>query len=340
LRGLPYQLTGTGSLAAPERDRGALADKLRTAGEETYDSPIFQLWRELPEPDISPLDAETFHHRMERSNKLRGQLAAAQHKGVEAIREVRSQLGRLRDEEPGVLLELMQAFRDAEQFDDMIDVVERMPRGLAGTVSVREQYALALNRAGQSEQAEQVLLKLIDDRGPSSETYGILGRVYKDRWEAARRGGDPVLAGGLLKAAIDAYVKGFQTDWRDPYPGINAVQLMELQDRPDRRRHELLPVVTYSVKRRLASTRPDFWDYATLLELAVLDGDEELAMDALEHAVAAVRAPFQPNSTLGTLRRLRQTREARQPREPAPAWALEIERALQASAARIGHSAS
>jgi len=75
-----------------------------------------------------------------------------------------------------------------------------------------------LDRAGKSEKAEQVLTKLIAEHGPSSETYGILGRVYKDRWEAARKAGKQVLARGRLDKAIDAYVKGFGSDWETPTP--------------------------------------------------------------------------------------------------------------------------
>jgi hypothetical protein len=48
---------------------------------------------------------------------------------------------------------------------------------LAATVLVQEQLGLALNRAGRGAEAERVLLDLIGNRGPSSETYGILGRV-------------------------------------------------------------------------------------------------------------------------------------------------------------------
>jgi tetratricopeptide repeat protein len=99
-----------------------------------------------------------------------------------------------------------------------------MPKPLAETVMVKEQLALALNRAGHGERAERVLTDLIERRGPSSETYGILGRVYKDRWEAATKSGNAVLARGVLDKAIDAYLKGFETDWRDAFPGINATK--------------------------------------------------------------------------------------------------------------------
>ena len=98
---------------------------------------------------------------------------------------------------------------------------------------VQEQLALALNRAGQSERAEKVILDLIQEKGAgSSETYGILGRVYKDRWENKlqnKNGASSLFLTGLLNKSIDAYLKGFEIDWRDAYPGINALTLMEIR---------------------------------------------------------------------------------------------------------------
>src|SRR5439155_9726105 len=177
---------------------------------------------------------------------------------------------------------------------------------LAATVMVKEQLALALNRAGQGERAEQVLTELLERRGPSSETYGILGRVYKDRWEAALRRGEDRLAGGLLDKAIGAYLRGFEADWRDAYPGVNAVTLMEIRDPPDRRREELLPVVAYAVARRIAAGKPDYWDHATRVEMAVLARDEAGATAALADALAAVREPWEPETTAGNLRLIRE----------------------------------
>ena len=63
---------------------------------------------------------------------------------------------------------------------------------------------------GREKEAEKVLKDLIDRRGPSSETYGLLGRVYKDRWEDASKAGRELLARGLLDKAIDAYLMGFE----------------------------------------------------------------------------------------------------------------------------------
>lgn len=208
----------------------------------------------------------------------------------------------------------------------MIELTRRMSRPLAETTMVQEQLALALNRFGSGEQAEKILLDLIERRGPNSETYGILGRVYKDRWESAKTAGSTAFARGLLDKAIGAYIKGFEADWRDAYPGVNAVTLMTLREPPDPRKDELIPVVTYATKRRIASGKPDYWDYATLLELAVIAADEAAAVDALGNALAAIREIWEPETTV---RNLRLIREARERRGEAAAWMLEIETELE-----------
>lgn len=329
IRGLPYALDPTGVTAEPERNRKALAGRLRAAQQKTTDSPIFQLLEDLPNPDISRLKTDVFRDRVEYSSNMKTKLAAARTQHVEAVRAIGDELGDLRSVETGVVVDLLLSFRAVEAWTDMIVLVERMPEPLARSVLVREQYALALNRASHGDKAEEVLVKLIAERGPSSETYGILGRVYKDRWERARAQSNEALARGLLNKAIDAYVKGFESDWRDAYPGINAVQLMELRDPPDPRRDELLPVVTYSVKRRIQSKQPDYWDYATVLELAVIDRDEDAVGAALADAVTAVRESWEPKSTLATLRRLRQARETRGERAD---WMTDVERTLEIAA--------
>jgi hypothetical protein len=178
-------------------------------------------------------------------------------------------------------------------------------------------------------EAEKVLKDLIVNRGPSSETYGILGRVYKDAWEAAAANGDDFLAAGYLDKAVEAYLKGFESDWRDAYPGINAVTLMEIKNPPDPRRQNLIPIVAYAVERRMTMGQPDYWDYATVLELKVLAKDEAGAAKALTGALAAVRENWEPKTTAHNLRLIR---EARQDRNESIDWAQQAEDAL------LGHA--
>lgn len=163
-------------------------------------------------------------------------------------------------------------------------------------------------------------------RGPSSETLGLLGRVYKDRWQRVRTT-DPLLARGLLDQAIEAYLQGFEADWRDSYPGVNAVTLMELRDPPDPRRLAVLPVVRYANQRRLQSGQSDYWDHATRLELDVIVYDENDADDTLGQTLAAAREPWQPASTLNNLRLLGAERTRRG--DAHPSWTRQLEAALE-----------
>lgn len=71
---------------------------------------------------------------------------------------------------------------------------------LAKSVLAQEQFEFALNRAGRGEEAQRALTELIEKLGSSSETYGILGRVYKDRWELAQKARQKTLAGVLFSS--------------------------------------------------------------------------------------------------------------------------------------------
>lgn len=309
LRGLPYRLGADGKPADADAARAALAGRLRAAREAATDSPVFQLVENFPEPNIQHIKTDVFRKRVRYAENAKTKLAIARKQGLEAVRAVEADLEDLLQVEAGVVIDLFLSYRAVKGWDEMIALAGRMTPPLAHSVMVQEQLGLALNRARRGEEAEKVLLELINRRGPSSETYGILGRVYKDRWEAATKSGDDFLARGLLEKAIDAYLKGFETDWRDAYPGINAVTLMELRQPPDPRREKLLPVVGYAVERRIAQGQPDYWDYATRLELAVLARNQEAALDALAVALTHVREAFEPETTARNLRLIRETRE-------------------------------
>lgn len=324
LRALPYHLTEEGKPSDVAKGRRQLAERLIEAKNAAADSPLFQLLDGYPEIDHTRTDI--FRERVQYSTKIKEKLATARKQGVEGVQEIERELGPLQDVESGVVIDLFLSYRAVKGWLKMIDLAGKMSSPLAQTVLVQEQLGLALNRAGRGEEAERVLTTLLQKRGPSSETFGILGRVYKDRWEAALKEGSMLLARGLLEKAIDAYLKGFETDWRDAYPGINAITLMEIKESPDARREHLLPVVAYAVERRIAAGKPDYWDHATRLELAVLAKDEQKALAALSGALASVRETWEPESTSRNLRLIREARERR--REIIP-WVKEIEIALE-----------
>jgi hypothetical protein len=90
-------------------------------------------------------------------------------------------------------------------------------------------------------------------------------------------------------------------------------------------------VVRYAIGRRLVAGRPDYWDHATRLELAVLAKDEQAAEAALADALAMVREPWEPETTARNLRLIREARERRGETVP---WAQTIEAALDREAKR------
>lgn len=331
MRALTYGLHSDGTPAAADADRDRLVKLLQAAKADDVDSPVYQLVEGFP--DIQHIKTDVFRDQVAYSatikDELRGIRGKQREEAIGAIHAIEQRIGPLDRVEAGVLVDLLLTCRAVSAWDEMIRIAGCMPDPLRRTPLVQEQLAFGLNRAGRGEEAERVLLQLINARGPSSETYGLLGRVYKDRWDAAAKRGETILARGMLQKAIDAYLKGFEADWRDAYPGINAATLMTLRTPPDPRARELVPVVRYAVERKIASGKPDYWDFATRLELAVLAKDEDGAMDALADALAVVREPWEPETTARNLKLILAAREARQEALP---WMKIIEDELNRKA--------
>jgi hypothetical protein len=318
LRGLPYQLGSNGKPSQPELDKKKLAEKLKYWRDNvlspTTDSPIYQLLQDFP--DIQHLKTDVFRNQAEYSEDVKIRLKDAREiqpstDALALISEIREEIENLADVEPGILIDILLSYRAVSAWPSMIQLVESIPRIIRDTVLVQEQYGFALNRSNQSKKAERVLLNVLEKYGASSETYGLLGRVYKDRWEMARVSGKQTLAAGTLQLAIDAYLKGFEADWRDAYPGINALTLMEYGESPDPRQKQLIPVVSYAVERRMANGEPDYWDYATILELKILARDEPGARKALSVTLPAIRESWEPETTARNLKLIHENRLSR-----------------------------
>jgi tetratricopeptide (TPR) repeat protein len=312
LRALTYSLDVDGKPSNTKEAVSALQQRLTACiAHDLVDSPLYQLVDALQPPPIDRERCDIFRERAAYSVETKTRLAEARAEGnVEAIRSVEERLGDTSVLEAGVAIDLLLSYRAVEGYANMIGLVSRMDRTLAQTVLVREQLAFAQNRLGRSREAEETLKQVIAARGPSSETNGLLGRVYKDRWEKAVKAEEVYAARSLLKQAIETYLAGFEADWRDAYPGINAVTLMEIDDDP--RRHALIPVVRYAAERRLARKgQADYWDHATRLELAILAADAGAAADALGDALANVREKWELETTARNLRLIAETRVAR-----------------------------
>jgi len=154
---------------------------------------------------------------------------------------------------------------------------------------------------------------VIKKNGPSAESCGLLGQVYKDQWQQALIDNQALKAEEYLEMAIDIYVQGYHQDIRDTYPGINAVTLLDIQgdDESLITKTELLPVVKFVASQRLNSSTPDYWEYATMLEISVLENEPEKSRKWLGKALADVRESWEPETTANNLKMILSARQKR-----------------------------
>jgi len=318
-RVLHYSLGKDGSpneTGINKRDLIKLLNEIVGSENKPTDSPLFQLIQGFKPPNLAHLKTDIFLEKMQQSNRTKEEIDVAKRSGESELKEIEERLD-VKNTEYDVIISLFLAYRSIKAWDKMIDLVGKMSKPLSETVLVQEQMALALNRAGQSERAEKVLLDLIQEKGAgSSETSGILGRIYKDRWENKlkdKNGASSLFLTGLLNKSIGAYLKGFEIDWRDAYPGINALTLMEINNPMDERIKKIFPVVKYSLERKLDSKRLDYWDHATLLEITLIEKDYLKLDQYLTNIVSLVPVPepWQIETTARNINVISRAREQR-----------------------------
>jgi hypothetical protein len=321
LRGVPYRIDPSGAPANAIADASVIAARLIEArSADADDSPLFQLIEGMPRAEIDHAKTDVFRERGRHAADHKARISeakkadgrkdlGARQAAVRAIVEEPA-LERLQNVEAAVIIDLFLALRDVQSYEEMVAFYDRMPLPLQKTRLMQEQLGFALGRLKRFDAAAAVLLDLIASQGPTGETNGILGRIYKDQWKAARDAGRMFDANGFLKKAIDAYAAGYECDLRNPYPGINAVTLMEMQRKPDPRQKELLPVVRYASLQR-SRAGGTYWDHATVLEAALLANDAEEALEAAEAACAAALQPWELQTTIDNLEEIRNVRDAR-----------------------------
>lgn len=320
MRAIPYDLTD-GKLSDDKLPSllNTLQEKIESAKSNTEytDSPLFQLL-----PGITPLAlphevTESFRDRVGTISMTRQRIReASQEKGggraLESLSRIEAELLPFAERPPELLLDLMLAYRAASAWDAMVKCIEKFPDSIRRVVTVQEQLAMALNRrhaSGDRQRALDILDKLTEEYAPSPETYGILGRIYKDMYTEYLEAGREAEAAAALEQAIDSYENGFRADPRDYYPGINAISLSLSQggEEAQRRVEELRPVVAFAVSRRGGLNSSDYWDVATVLELAVIGRDWKTAERAAARCSMLAKEGWTPETTVNNLLIIRRT---------------------------------
>jgi hypothetical protein len=317
LRAVTYELTdGVLSEKAAgllhERLRGRLDDAFRaTTDAADRDSPLFTLIEKFPGIALpQSRETESFRDRARRVDERRERLARARlmkGEATAAIRAIEEELGGIDAFNVESAVDVMLSYRDVQAWPEMIALIERFPVEVRDeNTTIREQYGLALNRrAGPNdkEHALAILEAVVAERGDNPETCGIIGRVYKDYYTAAKDAGSGLQARTALRKAIEWYRRGFIADPRDSYPGINLATLLLLEG-SDAALHELPKVagaVSFALVRQQALNSRDYWTLATVLEAAVLGNDWDTAETALGNLLLLEKKPMQLTTTRNNL---------------------------------------
>lgn len=330
LRSMPYNYDTKKHLTKVDEDiKGLTTQLLNAKKEKSTDSPIYQLVDGIAfQNSVAHEKTDIFRDKVNYNIDLKNRLAKARSgeedtDKVKAVETIANSL-KLENEETGVLVDVMLSYRAIGAYQNMVEFIKSMPTHVQQTVMVQEQLGFALNRLKEREEAIAVLEKVINENGPSSETYGIMGRVYKDLFEKALEDGNEFLADAHLDKSLETYMEGFKADWRDAYPGVNAATLIELKGDGEKI-EKLIPVVEFAVLRKLETKKPDYWDYATLLELAVIENDETKAKENLKKALSTpIEGNWMFNTTIKNLNLIKVYREKRNDDRSVPEKMIEL----------------
>ncbi len=319
VRAVSYQLeNGKLTETSAQELKTGLTKRLRAAMDEVKDSPLFQLFPEFPEIDLPDEVTKTFKDRIQRAEEFHEMVSTARLQPTpqakrDALLKIQRGRGNLKTAPPSELIELMSSFRDAEAFEEVVNLYNAFADRLKDYVVVKQQLALALNRRkkpGDRDKALGILDELLKNRGADSETLGIKGRIHKDIYQEAAQA-KKITAGAALDDAINAYTRGFESDPRDYYPGVNAISLL-IQKGDAQALNEaerLRPLVSFAVARCGGASSSNYWVLATVLELACSFEDWLVAHQVLPRTLLTATASFQTATTLGNLRLLKQAHE-------------------------------
>ena len=135
IRALPYHIgseekvedgNNNNSVKCTKVELVKLSKEAKEAQSKATDSPLFQLVEGYPNIDHSKTDV--FRDRVAYSIQIKQKLETARKQGIDAIKAIEKQdLGDVRNQEAGVIVDLFLSYRAVKAWQDIIDLVDKMP---------------------------------------------------------------------------------------------------------------------------------------------------------------------------------------------------------------------
>ncbi|MFL0200727.1 TRAFs-binding domain-containing protein [Exiguobacterium acetylicum] len=315
LRAISYKLTD-GKLTNKDADElvKKIQERMSTAlTDYLVDSPIFQLITGFNGVSLREEEMVTFRDRLfkiqdiyQKLDTIDGTFEEDKLDNISRIKTIEDSINSFGFEMYELVIKLLLKYRDIEAWDEMIRVINSAPQNIKQNIKIKELLAFALNRRNNRNdrmKAISIIEEIINKYGKSSETLGILGRMYKDQYIEAKELNDKRRASIFLKKAIEIYYQGFEEDPRDYYPGINALNLALVEGSSSSLNlfEKLKPLIMFALERHESTKNSDYWFLATVLEFNCLIQNWEKANETLDRLILVRTNTMQRNTTIKNL---------------------------------------
>jgi len=303
VRTLPYHITAEGvpDPAFIKSDIQAIARMTKdtwASDRDAIHSPIFNLLSGLKEPELKTLRTPLATGFWREYNEWKDKVTVAQRqKRIGDIllltEEIQNPL--IKEEAIG---EAGLALKNMGRNELSLAQYRKGLEVNSSSLIFRREEAFNLNRLTRVDEAIVKIENLLADYPNDSEVISYLGRIYKEMWtdswknitDKNKRMKSAFDSYHWLIKSVDIYLKGFNIDLNNYYPGVNALTLstlaLHLADKFDDKKDpdpdithirnhisELRGALIFGLETKADDDKADYWTLISLAELRVLTAE-------------------------------------------------------------------
>jgi hypothetical protein len=202
-----------------------------------------------------------------------------------------------------LLLTVLKGYKDIGDSNQVVELIESIPEdGRRTHPELQEKLIFAYKKLDKLDEAEEIIetLKAEDRYTNKALLTSLQGSIKKRR---AAKEEDPEAARFLREQAITSYLESFDQDPNSFQPGIAMLNLLYLSEQNDNLFIKYLPLVEYSIDRRIKSTE-EYWALVSKIEIEAMRNSTQANAFAIR-ALLSVHAPWKREITIKHLEQIR-----------------------------------
>jgi hypothetical protein len=208
-----------------------------------------------------------------------------------------------------LLLSVLKGYKDIGNSGKVAELIESIPEeGRKAHSELEEKLIFAYKKLDRLDEAEEIINKLKNEDRYTNRALltSLLASIKKRR---AAKEEDPDTAFYLREQAIKYYLESFDQDPNAFQPGIALLNLLYLSEQDNDLFHKYLPLVEYSIDRRIKSNE-EYWALVSKIELESMQNSQE-AYAFATRALLSVHAPWKRDITIKHLELIRDHKKAK-----------------------------